>query len=446
MIKECERELAAWCLARTCEKGADWARVAYGRNESRGADILNGEIDKIQSTLDSAIGLSVAIDGRFGQYSTNELNKESLDSFIDKCLDVTMAIDRDSLRTLPDRDRVCRDAVTGVECGTYDAKGLEVSDEELIKMALDASVWGKGLEGKGYRTVSEEGGISVCEDTQLLMDSQGMECTLCETYFNYGVEITIEDEEGNLYSDYAWHTSPFLSDLKAGGCGKEAMKRAAAKINARACKGGKYKMVLDRLAASRMLSPVIKSLDGSVLQQNDSFLTGTLGKKVFSEALSIYDRPRLKGRGGSRYFDREGVATSDGTIIENGVIKTYFLNTYTARKMGMEATRSKSTHLVMKAWPEKGLDRDSILKMCADGIYVTGFNGGNYNSATGNFSYGVEGLIIRDGKLAEAVSGMLITGNMLDLWNNLIAVGEDTLDYMSNLIPTLAFENVEFNG
>lgn len=172
----------------------------------------------------------------------------------------------------------------------------------------------------------------------------------------------------------------------------------------------------------------------------------SLGKEMFPEGLTIIDDCRSVGQSGCKLFDSEGVATKNDSIIEAGIIKKYFLNTYMAAKMGMEPTVECPTRPRILPWPKQGLDRDKIMQMCGDGILVTGFNGGNCNSATGNFSYGVEGFAFKDGKITHPVHEMLITGNFLTLWKGMIAAGDDSRPCMSKLIPTLAFRDVDFSA
>ena len=140
------------------------------------------------------------------------------------------------------------------------------------------------------------------------------------------------------------------------------------------------------------------------------------------------------------------MATQEGPIIENGTVRQYFVNSYMSAKLGIAPTIEDATRAKILPWPRSGLNLESILRICGKGIYVTEFNGGNCNTSTGDFSYGVEGYLFENGKIVRPVSGMLVTGNFLSLWNNLIAAGDDARDCMSKLIPTLAFANVDFNG
>jgi PmbA protein len=185
-----------------------------------------------------------------------------------------------------------------------------------------------------------------------------------------------------------------------------------------------------------------------------SFLEGSLGKQVFPEGMTLMDLARTPGKSGSRLYDTEGVATKNTSVIENGVVKQYFVNTYMASKTGISPTIEDISRPCMKPYikgedlinPEKEVSLKDILKLCGNGIYVTGFNGGNCNPVTGDFSYGVEGFAFKKGKITHPVKEMLITGNMVELWNALIAAGTDARECSRWQIPTLAFEGVSFSA
>ena len=185
-----------------------------------------------------------------------------------------------------------------------------------------------------------------------------------------------------------------------------------------------------------------------------SFLSDALDKPVFSEGLTIMDLARTPGKPGSRLYDTEGVATKDVAIIENGTVRQYFVNTYMAGKTGMQPTiEDISRPCVMPflkgkdlTTEEKELSLNAILRHCKNGILVTGFNGGNCNPATGDFSFGIEGFAFSRGKIIHPVREMLITGNMMTLWNSLIAAGNDARECTRWQVPSLAFEDVSFSA
>ena len=147
---------------------------------------------------------------------------------------------------------------------------------------------------------------------------------------------------------------------------------------------------------------------------------------------------------GSRWYDGEGIATFDQTLIDKGVLNTYFIDTYNSGKLNMKPTVASPSVLTLDYGAH---DWNQLMRIMNNGIWVTGFNGGNTNSTTGDFSFGVEGFLIENGSLSKPLSEMNITGNILDLWSNLVEVGNDPLsNNSSRQIPSLLFENVSFSG
>ena len=306
----------------------------------------------------------------------------------------------------------------------------------------------------GYRLISEECEYTDSYDDTFLIDSQGFEGRHTETTFSAFCEMTIEDPEGNKYSGFWWENTPFESRLNAGQIARNALENAVRQIGPKPRKGGKYRMVVDRTCASRLVSPLISALNASSLQQKMSFLEGSLGKKVFSDGFTLMDMARTQGKAGSRLYDTEGVATKDAPVIEKGIVRQYFVNTYMAGKMGISPTVEDISRPCLLpymkgedlACGEKEVSLKDILKLCGSGIYVTGFNGGNCNPVTGDFSYGVEGFAFSRGKVTHPVREMLITGNMKELWSGLLAAGTDARESARWQIPTIAFDKVSFSA
>ena len=218
-------------------------------------------------------------------------------------------------------------------------------------------------------------------------------------------------------------------------------------------------MVVSNRIAGRLLQPVLDALGGRAIQQKSSFLTDSLGKQIFSKGLNIMDMPREKGKCGAILFEQDGRACLNREIVTDGVVKEYFISTYMSGKLDMPATSECANRPVVKPFVSselvEGQDNASvpgsigeaeILGLCGSGILVTDFNGGNCNAATGDFSYGVEGLLFENGKVTAPICNMLITGNIVELWNNLIVAGNDPLDGMSRQVPTVAFKDVNFSS
>ena len=188
---------------------------------------------------------------------------------------------------------------------------------------------------------------------------------------------------------------------------------------------------------------MLSALYGSALQQKNTFLLNKLNEQVASSKLTLIDKPHLAQSSGARYFDYEGVATERRPIFDAGVLNTYFIDTYNANKMNCAPTISSPSLLVMQMGDK---DLQGLIKEVGNGILVTGFNGGNCNSSSGDFSYGVEGFLIENGQMTQPISEMNITGNMISLWSSLATTGNDPRMNSSWRVPSLVFEGVDFSG
>ncbi|MBO4671586.1 MAG: TldD/PmbA family protein [Bacteroidales bacterium] len=456
MITRTERDIALACLDFAREAGAQGARITLNKSIEDLIATLDGEVDKVTRCADRSLSIALFVDGSYGSFSVNKMDPESLRDFIFKAAETVRMLAPDPCRVLPDPERCCKTAREGTEMDIYDPAREAVSPDERREAALAAAVTprcsGKALEPalscghEGMRLVSEEGEYSDSVFDTLVVDSQGLECRHTETSFDYGVEVTVEDPEGNKYSDYWWTSSPRRSDFDASDCGAEAIRRACAQAGSSPAPSGKYNMVISRDMASRLVTPLLNALNGYSIQQGNSFLVGSEGKQLFCPGLGIMDEPWRKGEAGSKLFDGEGVATCEAPIIENGTVKRFFINSYMAGKLGMAPTVEDAIRPRVLPWPAPGLDADTLMRECGDGILVTDFNGGNCNMTTGDFSYGISGQLFRDGKSVRPVSEMLITGNFLELWKHLLAAGSDYRPCATKLVGSLAFSAVDFSG
>ena len=454
MITREEIQLTRECVEYAKAEGASAVRITLTKSVENLVATRDGEVDKVTRCADRSMSIALFADGRYGSFSINKLERKALFRFIREAIETVRMFAPDEFRKLPEPERCCRSAVNGLEMGIYDPAWESVTPEDRVRMALEACVTGHPepschpdrSEGSPFRLVSEEGEYSDSEYDTYVIDSQGLECRHTETSFDYGVEVTIEDAEGNKYSDYWWTAAPFLKEYDASSCGETAVRRAAAQIGAAPAKSGRYNMVIGAEVASRLVSPLLGALNANSIQQGNSFLVGSEGKKLFSEGFTLIDEPWRKGESGSKLFDSEGVATGTAPIIENGVVRRYFVNTYMSAKMGIKPTLEEAVRPRLCGWPSEGLDRNALMVMCGSGILVTDFNGGNCNMTTGDFSYGISGQIFENGKPVRPVHEMLITGNFLDLWQHLIAAGSDFRPCATRLIPSLAFSDVDFSG
>lgn len=454
MITSHEISLAQHCIRHAVSSGASAARVSLNKTVTDSYTILNGELDKVSHSADRSIYIYLFADGRYGTFSTNRLEQSELEEFVVKAIEMVRMLGEDNCRRLPDPDRTAKDAITGRELGLFDDRYYSLDSEERLASAMKLSKFsGIRQREEGFRLISEECEYSCTADDNYVADSNGFEGRHSETTFGTFSEMTIEDPEGNKFSGYWWQTCSRYDETDYE-IGEKALQRAVSQIGPKKRRSGIYRMVVDSTVSSRLTSPLFTALNASSIQQKMSFLEDSMGKQLFPEGMTLMDLARTPGKNGSRLFDTEGTATKDAPIIEKGIVKQYFVNTYNSEKMGIPATVEDISRPCLMPFikgrdlqdAEKEVSLEDILKLAQNGILVTGFNGGNCNPVTGDFSYGIEGFAFSKGRITHPVREMLITGNILELWNSLMAAGTDARPSSRWQIPTLAFEGVAFSA
>ncbi len=463
IISDEERSLAREAMRFALGEGMDGVRVTLSKSVSNSLTMLDGEIDNTSRCADSSLTFCLFADSRYGTFSTNRLEMNSLRSFLRKACETVRLMEQDPFRRLPEKERMAKDAVTGLEAELWDGRVLEISPEQRLEAIksmrlkqLEGSVEVDGAGGNSsemkWSAASEEDDYADYAEEVYLIDSQGFEGRSLESSISCSSQVTILAEDGRRYSAYWWDASSVCGVIHPEACALTALSRALEKINPKGIESGVYRAVVDGNIASKLLSPVIDALGAFSLQQKMSFLVGSKGKKVFSGGMTLSDKAREKGKQGARMFDSEGVATCDRAIVENGVVKNYFVNTYMSRKMGEAPTVEDISRPVLSAWNgfgkdgEKALTLEDIVRECGEGVLIGEFNGGNCNPVTGDYSFGVAGFVIRGGKVCEPFREMLMTGNIVELWNSLLAVGDDARECGRWKLPTLAFEGVSLNA
>lgn len=573
-ISGAEIEIADKSVQMALDAGASAVMVSLDKAKTEIYALLDGEIDNIRQTGDRSLTFNIYADGKYGTFSTNRFEEESLRDFLCKAVETVRMLVADPFRGLPDKKDLATDAVNGDEMGLcwygYDS----VSRDEKLEMARRVSVFGEfsaPSSDRNWRVVSEEVEYNNTLSDTYLTSSDGCRCRQTETSFEVSSQVTVEDNDGNKYSGLWWDYGVSPEKVLTSECGRKAVEMAVMQISPVNADKGKYTMVVSRLVSGRLLQPVLNALSSLSVYQKSSFLVDALGKQVFSKGLNVVDMPLEKGKSGAILFETDGRACRNREIITDGVVKENFTSIYMSRKLGIPPTSSCPNRPVLQPFvseellggerggghcgvsgagldversgghcgvsgdgrdasglggvsgdgrgvergevsgaglgavsggecgaelgavnggcrgtglgemsgagcgvglgavsggergvelgavngPERGLEADpfvneiaqqDILDLCGSGILVTDFNGGNCNSATGDFSYGISGFLFENGKITSPIDSMLITGNMTDLWSNLLAAGSDPVPGMSRQVPTLAFRDVTFNA
>ena len=438
MITEENKKLAQWAMDYALKNGCQAAKLTLYTNSNSSFELRDGKIDRLQQATENGLSLNLYVDGRYGYVSTNRLDKKELETLIKNGIDSTRYLAVDEARVLPDPSRYYKGGLPDLQL--FDKKLYAISPDDKLDLAKAAA---EEAMGKDERIISVDTAYGDGEGSSYRLISNGFEGESQSTWFSLSAMVSIKGE-GEARPQGSWYDSSLFYDkLKKQGLGTTALERVLRRLGQKKAKSGKYTMVVEQQRTGQLLGPMLNALYGSSLQQKDSFLLDKLGTKVASGLFTLRDEPHVVGANGSRYFDNEGVATRPMTIFDKGVLQTYFVDTYNAKKMSVAPTISSPSRLVLEPGSK---DLDGLVADVEQGILVTGFNGGNSNSTTGDFSYGIEGFLIENGKLTQPVNEMNVTGNFIDLWGSLVDVGNDPQPNRSWLVPSLVFDGVNFSG
>jgi PmbA protein len=441
MADESLQELTRLAVRLATEKGAQGAAAGASRVRTVSVQWRDGGVEKLTEATTRAVGLELYVDGRYGSVGTSDLRPEALERFIGDAVTMIRQVAPDPYRQLPDPSLYEGAAQVDLQLEDPSYGGLDAVQRRRLAEAAE----------QGARSVNGADKILSCttsfSDTlveSFRVHSNGFEGGRRATDFWVGAEVSVQDPDGRRPEDWDAAGGRFFSSVPPPEqVGRRAAERTLARLGSRKGESAVVTMVVESRAAGRLVGFLMGPLSAAALQQKRSFLDGKLGQELGSARLTIADDPLVPRGLGSRRWDGEGLAARRFPVFEGGVVRSYYVDTYYGRKLGMAPTTRGMSNL---AWALGDRPRAALLADVGEGILVSGFLGGNSNSTTGDFSLGAQGFRIRGGQVAEPVGEMNVSGNHLDLWKRLVAVGDDPYPYSSARTPTLVFEGVQFAG
>lgn len=428
--------IAAEEIRRVCGN-ADFKLVLMQNHEDN-INIRNGEIEKMLHASATSLAMNLLIDGRDGFFYTNNLQASALKQFIRQAVDTTYMLEPDETRTLADPERYYKG--DGPDLQNFDATLSTIDPSDKLLLAKQNNQEGMS---QNPNLISFQTHYSDRQHQAYYLISNGFQgyeqfskCMLTSI-------ATVQGENGQHPADGWGETRIFFKDMPSEGIARIAIDRTMRKIGSRPTQSGQYRMILESPIVGSFLQPILNAMNGQYIHGKMSFLADKLHQQVLSPLISIVDDPLIPGTRGACYFDYDGVATKRRSLFSKGVLDTFFIDTIYANKLGMPPTTQGIHRLIMQGG-DKTLQQ--LIAESQNTIMVTDFNGGNCDPATGNFSYGIEGFLIQNGVITQPVSGMNITGNILDVWQRVSDLGNDVDPWETELLPSIVFEDVNFGG
>ena len=430
-------EIANLVINHAIKSGASEVAVSISESSSSNIEIREQKIDSLQESISNRLSLVLYVNKKYSSHSTNHLKRAELLKFVEGAVAATQYLAEDEFRYLPNSERYYKGG--GEDLKTIDPAIALLDPKSKIDLARQAE---NEIFGTDERIVSITSSYRDTTSSEVFVVSNGFKGENKRSYAGITASVSVKGETGRP-NDYWGEHCIFFDDLVKTGIGKKALERTLQKLNPTKIASGKYPMLVDNMVAGSLINPFISALYGASMYQKNSFLIGKANTKVASEILSITDEPFIPKSFGSRHFDSEGISAIKKSIVENGILRNYFIGTYFGRKLDLPPTSISPSNLVFKTGDK---DQAALIKSLQKGVFVTGFNGGNCNGSTGDFSYGIEGFLILNGEIAQPVNEMNISGNMKEFWNTLVETGNDPYKFSSYLTPTMLFDNTDFSG
>lgn len=433
--------IAQSCIAMAKSAGAAGSAARAYRVRDVSLDYRDGKVEKISESTTRGVNLQLYVDGRYSTASTSDLRPDALKTFVDDSVAIAKAIAADPFRSLPDPELYKGQSSADLQLEDPKYAAVTADDGRAVaKLIHDAAREGKGKES--ILSVTSSFSTNLVENW--MVTSNGFSGSSRGTQFFVMAQVSAKDADGRRPEEYDYAGARHWASLKdPAAIGANAAQRTLSRLGSKKGASAEMSVVVDNRAAGRLVGMLLGPLSAGSLQQKRSFYEGKLGQQIANPVVSIVDDPLVPKAFGSRKYDTEGIAAKPRAVIEDGVLRAYYVDTYYGRKLKMAPTSGSPSNL---SWKLGGKSQKQLLADIKDGLLITGFIGGNSNGGTGDFSLGVIGFRVAGGEIAEPLSEMNLSGNHLDFWNKLVAVGNDPFPYSSLRTPSLVFEKVSIAG
>jgi len=432
------RERAAQAVELAQQAGAQdaWSTASQSRDVQ--FEHRDGSLEKVKDTTSQSLSIRIYAGGRYSSHSTTDLNPARLQDFVTEAVAITGALEPDEYR------RITPEALFA----NRPTDDLDLVDANVQSLDREQRIaWCRALDEVAHqheRVISATSGVYDGTQRSASASSNGFLGEQQSTYCWFGAEVTLRDRGDKRAEDSFYAGGAHLIDLpNPEVVGKTALERTLSRLDSEKGPTIKASMVVDSRAAASLIGRLLGSANARSVQQGRSFWAPLVGEEAFSKELTIIDDPLIVRGLASRHFDNEGISSQALPIIENGVIRNIYVDTYYGRKGDMAPTTGSPSNRVVKLGSHS---LEQLLGEAGTGVYVTSWLGGNADSTTGDFSLGLRGHMIEDGKIGRPVGEMNVTGNLRDLFTRLEIVGNDPYPYSTTLAPSLVFADVDFSG
>ena len=444
------RELAQDLVKRAMSQGATAAEAVVREGDEFSTLVRLGQVETLKEAGSRSVGVRVFFGKRAASTYSSDFSREGLDRMLKSALELAKITSEDPFGGIPEPDQLGQ---LGGDLDLYHEDVYSLPGAERIDYARRAEK--AALDFDPRIKNSEGGSFDAATGRKALANSHGFAGEYRRSYCSVAAIPIAQDERGGMQRDYWYSVARSLAKLEsAEHVGKVAAERTIRRLGARKAKTAKVPVIFDPMVAASILEHIFEGVNGDSVYRGASFLAGKLGQKIAGGNVNVIDDGTMVGGFGTSPFDGEGIPTRRTLVIENGVLTSYLLNTYTAKKLGLKTTGNAARGLAGTPGigpgnyflqPGKRSPKE-IIGDVKEGLYVTEFLGHGANLVTGDYSRGASGLWISGGELTYPVEEITVAGNLKDMFRNISEIGNDLEFRGSVASPTIRIDGLMVGG
>ena len=409
----------------TAQKAGATAEVGVTKVSGLSVSTRLQEIENVEFTNDGALGISVYLGQQKGNASTSDLSDEAIKNTVEAALAIAKYTSPDDCTGLADKELMAFEAP---DLALYHSANVDV--EQATKLALEAEK--SALEYDAKIVNSNGASFNSHTGVRVYGNTHGMLQSYLSSRYSLSCSV-IGGELDQLENDYEYTVSREFDALSsADWVGQNCAKKVIARLNPQKLTTREVPVIFLNDVATGLISHLTGAISGGSLYRKSSFLLDHLGKQVLPDWFQISERPHLLKRLASTPFDSEGVRTQDLEIIQDGVLQTYLLTSYSGRKMGMQSTGHAGGIHNWLVKPNLTGGLTALLRQMGTGLLVTDVMGQGVNIVTGDYSRGAAGFWVENGEIQYPVAEITIAGQLQDMLKNIVAVADD-IEHRSNI-------------
>ena len=404
-------------LAEADSQGATDAEVAVSERVGLEVTVRKAEIETVEFNQDRGFGITVYVGQRKGSANTSDSTDQAIVDTVRAALNIAKYTEEDDCSGLAEANLM---ATAFPDLDLYHPWDLDVGLAESLAKTCEAETL-----ATDKRIIQTEGAtVSTTQSCSVYGNSHGFTGSSCGTRHSLSCVAIARDDKG-MQTDHWYTLSRQAQQLEdAAQVGRETAVRTVAHLEARDIKTGSMPVLFSPQMSSGLISHLISAISGGALYTKASFLLDALGESVTSGHLSVIEDPFVLGGMGSGSFDGDGIATSKKTFIDKGILQSYVLGTYSARRLGLASTgNAGGVHNLSLTGETRSFDE--LLKEMSNGILVTSLMGQGVNIVDGNYSRGATGFRVENGEIIHPVEEITIASNLKDMFCNIVAIGDD---------------------